>query len=39
MPNHLHGIIFINQPVRGGSRAAPTTEMKIKPLGRINRGF
>jgi REP element-mobilizing transposase RayT len=39
MPNHLHGIIFINQPCRGGSRAAPTSEFKIKPLGQIIGAF
>jgi len=39
MPNHLHGIIFIDQPCRGGSRAAPTSEFKIKPLGQIIGAF
>ena len=34
MPNHLHGIIKINNAAcRGGSRTAPTPT--IKPLGRI----
>jgi putative transposase len=38
MPNHLRGIIF-DQPCRGGSRAAPTSEFKIKPLGQIIGAF
>jgi len=39
MPNHLHGIIFIDLQSRGGSRAAPATEIKIKPLGQIIGAF
>ena len=44
MPNHLHGIIIISNPCRGGSRAAPTravptSEIKIKPLGQIIGAF
>jgi len=35
MPNHLHGIIVISDPRRGGSRTAPTG----KPLGRIVGAF
>jgi len=38
MPNHLHGIICINDVCgRGGSRTAPT--MKQKPLGRLIGAF
>ena len=32
MPNHLHGIIVIDDPRRGDSRIAPT---RHKPLGRL----
>ena len=39
MPNHLHGIIVISNHCRGGSRAAPTSEIKIKPLGQIIGAF
>ena len=39
MPNHFHGIIVINDHCRGGSRAAPTSEIKIKPLGQIIGAF
>lgn len=43
MPNHFHGIIFIKNDssmdglltCRGGSRIAPTTTVKIKPLGQL----
>ena len=35
MPNHLHGIIIINNNCRGGSRTAPTT----KTLGRLIGAF
>ncbi len=38
MPNHLHGIVIINEPRRGGSRTAPT-EPKTKPLGRLIGAF
>ena len=37
MPNHIHGIICINDAGRGGSRTAPT--MKIKPLGQLIGAF
>lgn len=38
MPNHLHGIIIINNDRgMGGSRTAPTT--KIKPLGALIGAF
>ncbi len=36
MPNHLHGIIIINDR-RGGSRSAPTK--KTKPLGQLIGAF
>ncbi len=47
MPNHLHGIIVLSDPGKGGSRTAPTTAhrkytldgkiapMRRKPLGRL----
>ena len=36
MPNHFHGIIWINDSSRGGSRTTPTSDVKlIKPLGRL----
>ena len=35
MPNHLHGIVVINDECRGGSRTAPTH----KPLGRLIGAF
>ncbi len=36
MPNHLHGIMIINDDCRGGSRTAPTADIiKHKPLGRL----
>ncbi len=37
MPNHLHGIIVINNDCRGGSRTAPTVNRK--PLGRLIGAF
>ncbi len=37
MPNHLHGIIMINEG-RGGSRTAPT-RIRRKPLGRLVGAF
>jgi len=37
MPNHLHGIIVIDEDRRGGSRTAPT--MTRKPLGRLIGAF
>jgi putative transposase len=40
MPNHLHGIIFINKELcRGDSRIAPTKSNKPKTLGRIIGAF
>ena len=39
MPNHLHGIVFIRDPGRGGSRTAPTDGDKRKPLGRLVGAF
>jgi len=39
MPNHLHGIIVINQTRRGGSRTAPTTGPRRKTLGRLVGAF
>ena len=38
MPNHVHGIIFINQPYEGGSRTAPT-QPKPLPLSRLVGAF
>jgi REP element-mobilizing transposase RayT len=38
MPNHIHGIVIINDPRRGGSRTAPTQE-PTKPLGRLIGAF
>ena len=38
MPNHLHGIITIDDQGRGGSRTAPIS-MPRKPLGRIIGAF
>ena len=38
MPNHLHGIVIINDTCRGGSRTAPT-EIQSKPLGRLIGAF
>ncbi len=37
MPNHMHGIIMIIDPVhrRGGSRTAPKNAAGRKPLGRL----
>ncbi|MFH1665640.1 MAG: transposase [Candidatus Omnitrophota bacterium] len=43
MPNHIHGIVCINNPrmgviqKEGGSRTAPT--VKLKPLGRLIGAF
>jgi len=40
MPNHLHGIIVINDTRRGGSRTAPTTNgLRPKTLGRLVGAF
>ena len=39
MPNHLHGIIIIGEPRRGGSRTAPTETTKTKTLGRLIGAF
>jgi len=39
MPNHLHGIIIMNEPRRGGSRTAPTEDTQTKPLGRLIGAF
>ena len=40
MPNHFHGILFIDGPRRGGSRTAPTdAPTKPKPLGRLIGSF
>ena len=39
MPNHLHGIIILNEARRGGSRTAPTDNIKTKPLGRLIGAF
>ena len=39
MPNHLHGIIVIADPRRGGSRAAPTGAANRKPLGQLIGAF
>ena len=34
MPNHVHGIIFINQPYEGGSdRPYRSETFAIKPIG------
>ena len=38
MPNHFHGIIFINQPHEGGSRTAPTLPKSL-PLSRLVGAF
>ncbi len=38
MPNHLHGIIFINQPPEGGSRTALTMPRPL-PLSRLVGAF
>lgn len=37
MPNHLHGIVFIHDNLRGGSRTAPTVSRKT--LGRLIGAF
>lgn len=40
MPNHLHGIIIIDDDLgKGGSRTAPTMVSKRKPLGRLIGAF
>ena len=41
MPNHLHGVIIINDESTGGSRTAPTPELAVvrKPLGRLVGAF
>ena len=41
MPNHLHGIIVVNEDdfVKGGSRTAPTIFPRRKPLGRLVGAF
>ena len=37
MPNHLHGVLILT-PCRGGSRTAPTGEVR-KPVGRLMGAF
>jgi putative transposase len=37
MPNHMHGVIVVTG--RGGSRTAPTSGIKQKPLGRLIGAF
>jgi REP element-mobilizing transposase RayT len=37
MPNHIHGILILNDTGRGGSRTAPTT--RRKPLGQLVGAF
>ena len=39
MPNHLHGIIVIEDKCRGGSRTAPTNAPKKKSLGLLIGAF
>ncbi len=39
MPNHLHGVIMIDDVGRGGSRTAPTDMAKCKPLERLIGAF
>jgi len=39
MPNHLHGVLLINDARRGGSRTAPTQSAPRKPLGRLIGAF
>ena len=39
MPNHLHGVLLISNPRRGGSRTAPTQPPPHKPLGRLIGAF
>ncbi len=39
MPNHFHGILFIADAGRGGSRTAPTIQTREKPLGRLIGAF
>ncbi len=39
MPNHLHGVLIISNPRRGGSRTAPTQAATRKPLGRLIGAF
>jgi REP element-mobilizing transposase RayT len=40
MPNHSHAIVIIHDDDRrGGSRTAPTTDTKRKPLGRLIGAF
>ena len=40
MPNHFHAIMVItDKSRRGGSRTAPTTNAKRKPLGRLIGAF
>lgn len=39
MPNHFHGIIFINQHDGGGSRTAPTNPSRILSLSRLVGAF
>jgi len=40
MPNHFHGILWLDDPRRGGSRTAPTDASKPrKPLGRLIGAF
>ncbi len=39
MPNHLHGVIVLDDFNKGGSRTAPTPEIRPKPLGRLIGAF
>jgi REP element-mobilizing transposase RayT len=40
MPNHVHAILWITDPRRGGSRAAPTaSRAELKPLGQLIGAF
>ena len=39
MPNHFHGIIWLEEGRRGGSRTAPTPSRSRKPLGRLVGAF
>jgi len=39
MPNHLQGVILIDDVGRGGSRTAPADMAKRRPLGRLIGAF
>ena len=39
MPNHLHGVIILDDLRKGGSRTAPTAGIKTKTLGRVVGAF